>query len=149
MQIEKAAFRIYRFRGQSRNDFARNELSKLAQKIYQWDESDQEGLVCFVLNAIAYVCVNRANSSLADIYTELTTIGKNHYRTKWCLYLLYHYEVSQYPSLMLGSVTKSWNYSKSMATGTGTDDIEFQKEHIMPQSLFPNYKQIRDGETHS
>jgi len=144
-QIEKAAFRVYRFRGQSRNDFARNELSKLAQKIYNWDVNDQQGLVCFTLSAIGYICVEKAGSSLSDIYTELTTL-KNHYQTKWCLYLLYHYEVAQYPSLMLGSVTKSWNYSKAMATGTGTDNIKFEKEHIMPQNLFPDSNKIRIGQ---
>ena len=146
MQIEKAAFRIYRFRGQSRNDFARNELSKLAMQIYKWPSADQSGVICFTLNAIGYICVSKAGSTLSSMFTELTTIGKNHYRTKWSLYLLYHYEVSLYPKLMLGSVTKNWNYSKTMPTGTGTNDIVFEREHIMPKNLFPDSGGIRTGE---
>ena len=149
-QIEKAAFRIYRLRSNSRNDFARNELSKLASRIYNWDSADQSGVVCYTLNTIGWLCTNKAGSSLTEIYTELTMFGKNHYQTKWGLYLLYHYEVSLYPSLMLGSVTKSWNYSGKSPTGTGTaignDTIKFEKEHIMPQSLFPNYAKIRRGD---
>ena len=150
-QIEKAAFRIYRLRSNSRNDFARNELSKLASKIYHWDSADQSGVLCYTLNTIAWLCINKAGSSLTEIYTELTTMGKNHYQTKWGLYLLYHYEVSLYPSLMLGSVTKSWNYSGKAPTGTGTvvgdNPIKFEKEHIMPQSLFPTYAKIRRGDS--
>ena len=138
-QIEKAAFRIYRFRSNSRTTFAASELCTLAMEIYNWPGT-QTALVNHILCEIGVICLNLTSSgstSLEKMYNEISK-GEDHYNAKWSLYLLYHYEVAQYPNLMLGSVTKTWQY-KDGGTGyysnTGSTTVRFEKEHIMPNNL--------------
>lgn len=137
-QIEKAAFRIYRYRSNSKTSFAAGPISELAKKIYLWDGT-QPALVDKVLCEVAKLCLSTTyhpdqSTSLENMFVEISQ-GRNHYHKKWSTYLLYHYEAAQYKQLMLGSVTKSWQYNNLGGAGYYQGDYIFQKEHIMPNNL--------------
>ena len=133
-QIEKAAFRIYRYRANSKTSFAAAPLCELAKVIYNWGRSES-ALVNHILCEVGRLCLVEANGTgLEKIYQNLSR-GTDHYNAKWSLYLLYHYEVAQYHSLLLGSVTKNWQYNTSGGKAYYTGNYTFQKEHIMPNKL--------------
>ena len=145
-QLEKVVFRVYLV-GSRKTTFGKRFRATFAKEIYDWNGT-QADLVTKILNDLCQFCTHtepHAECTLDSLFDGIN-LDAPVYRKSWSLYFVYHWQVRKYKQLLLGSITKKWQSEHKAPDEDGLGNSLFEKEHIMPQTGWMNWKDEYDGQ---